>query len=347
MKSVVPHPFRALARLPLPALSSWLLCLAQPTSVQAAVTHLYFGLNELEFRMDFVDIGNPGNVADDTGAPNPVGAVPYTFLIGKYEVSEKMVTIANTLGNLNISLDSRYEDKPATSVSWNEAARFVNWLNTSTGHSPAYKFAAQPGEFGYSPNTGFELWSNADPGYNPDNPFRNANALYFLPSADEWYKAAYFDPEKTGGPGYWNYPNGKNSAPNVTSGSQSPNSAVYNQPVTQGPADIDAAGSPSPYGTIAQGGNVYEWNETAFDGVNDLSTESRVVRGGAYNSSANFLASNLRNLGGPTASAGNIGFRVAAMVMNPTPVPEPATFATVTGILAAGFAFWRRIKRPR
>ena len=347
MKSVVPHPFRTLARLPLPALSSWLLCLAHPTSAEAAVTHLYFGFNELEFRMDFVDIGHPGNLADETGAPNPVGAVPYTFLIGKYEVSEKTVTIANTLGNLNISLDSRYEDKPATGVSWNEAARFVNWLNTSTGHSPAYKFAVQPGELGYSPNTGFELWSNADPGYNADNPFRNSDALYFLPSVDEWYKAAFFDPNKTGGPGYWNYPNKKNSAPITTAGSQAVGTAVYNQPLAQGPADIDAAGGLGPFGTMGQGGNVFEWNETAWDGVNDLDTETRVVRGGAWNTGANYLASNLRNPAGPSASSGTIGFRVAGLVIEPTPVPEPATFATVTGIVAAGFAFWRRITRPR
>jgi len=29
---------------------------------------------------------------------------------------------------------------PITNVSWYEAAQFVNWLNTSTGHQAAYKF---------------------------------------------------------------------------------------------------------------------------------------------------------------------------------------------------------------
>ena len=30
------------------------------------------------FNMEFVTIGNPGNAADTTGAPNPAGAVGYT-----------------------------------------------------------------------------------------------------------------------------------------------------------------------------------------------------------------------------------------------------------------------------
>ena len=35
---------------------------------------------------------------------------------------------------------------------------------------------------------------------------RNPNADYFLPSDDEWYKAAYYDPTKNGTGGYWQYP---------------------------------------------------------------------------------------------------------------------------------------------
>ena len=38
-------------------------------------------------------------------------------------------------------------NKPAAGISWLEAAKFVNWLNKSTGHTPAYKFGAG-GAFG-------------------------------------------------------------------------------------------------------------------------------------------------------------------------------------------------------
>ena len=39
------------------------------------------------------------------------------------------------------------------------------------------------------------------------------------------------------------------------------------------PADVTIAGGLSPYGTIGQGGNVWEWEETDFDLVNGLSTQ--------------------------------------------------------------------------
>jgi formylglycine-generating enzyme required for sulfatase activity len=44
-----------------------------------------------------------------------------------------MVTKANAVGGLGITYTERSANNPATSVSWNEAARFVNWLNVSSG----------------------------------------------------------------------------------------------------------------------------------------------------------------------------------------------------------------------
>ena len=35
---------------------------------------------------------------------------------------------------------------------------------------------------------------------------RNAGALWFLPTENQWYKAAYYDPTKNGTGGYWQYP---------------------------------------------------------------------------------------------------------------------------------------------
>src|SRR5262249_35394012 len=103
-----------------------------------------FGSGSNTFNIDFVTIGNPGNAADTTGDPKPAGKVDYVYRIGTYEISEQMIDKANALGSLGITKDVRGADKPATSVSWNEAARFVNWLNTSTGSAAAYKFALQP-----------------------------------------------------------------------------------------------------------------------------------------------------------------------------------------------------------
>ncbi len=89
-----------------------------------------FGSGGNTFNMEFVTIGNAGNAADTTGAPNPAGAVGYEYGIGKFEVSEVMITKYNanfgTANNLVITKDTRGTAKPATSISWNEAARFVN-----------------------------------------------------------------------------------------------------------------------------------------------------------------------------------------------------------------------------
>jgi len=79
-----------------------------------------FGAGSNQFTMDFVTIGNPNNPADTTGTPNPVGSVPYTYNLGKYEVSREQIDKANTAGSLGITMSdmSSYGgngvNKPAT-----------------------------------------------------------------------------------------------------------------------------------------------------------------------------------------------------------------------------------------
>jgi formylglycine-generating enzyme len=275
-----------------------------PLATAHAATSFGSGLNT--FTMDFVTIGNPGNLPDDTG----YGSVGYTYQMGVNEVSERMINAYNSLsGGPTITKDSLGLDRPATSVSWNEAARFVNWLNTSSGSTAAYKF----------PTSGFNdpigLWTQGDAGYDSSNPFRNANALYYLPSENEWYKAAYYDPNKSGGAGYWNYATGSDSAPTAVGGGTTSGTAIY---MGQPPADITNAGGLSAYGTMAQNGNVFEWSESASTAPNDSAGESRVFRGGYYSSITNGLASSDRYSTSPTLENSAVGFRVAS-------VPEPST----------------------
>ena len=116
-----------------------------------------FGSGANSFEIEFVTIGQPGNPADTTGSPNPAGSVPYAYRIGKFEISEQMIDKANALGGLGISHDSRDPDKPATSVTWLEAAKFVNWLNSTKGSTPAYKFDSM---------SQFQLWEPGDAGYD-------------------------------------------------------------------------------------------------------------------------------------------------------------------------------------
>ena len=115
-----------------------------------------FGSGVNSFELDFVTIHAPGNIDDTTGWPRQVGGVDYLYRIAKYEVSREMIEKSNAEGGLNIHLSSGshflrdvWPDTAATGISWNEAARFVNWLNESQGSPHAYKFTHQPGDAGY------------------------------------------------------------------------------------------------------------------------------------------------------------------------------------------------------
>lgn len=307
-----------------------LLCILLISSATNRALADTFGSGANTFDIEFVAIGDPGNAADTTGNPTPAGSVPYAFRMGKFEISEQMIDKANDEGSLGITKDTRGPDKPATRVSWNEAARFVNWLNMSSGSSPAYKFAVQSGEVGYNANANIELWTISDAGYNPTNLYRNSLARYFLPSVNEWYKAAYYDP--TSGV-YYDYPTGSDTAPTAVASGAAAGTAVYNG--QSGPADITLAGGLSPYGTMGQGGNAYEWEETDSDLVNGptLSSSARGRRGGCWCESSSFLLAANRFVGSPAGGIDIIGFRVAS-------IPEPSTLLLLCfGSLAA---LWRR-----
>ena len=287
-----------------------------------------FGSGDNAFTMDFVTIGNPNNVADTTGSPNPVGSVAYTYNLGVYEVSRGQLEKANAAGSLGITMSdmSGYGGngllKPATGISWYEAAKYVNWLNTSSGGTAAYKFV----------DGTFQLWSSTDAGYNANNMFRNSLAKYVIASSNEWYKGAYGKAD-----GSWsNFPNGTDSAPTAVASGTDANTAVYGQSASTGPADINNAGGLSSYGTMGQGGNAFEWNETAFDGSNDTAGESRERRGADwYGFSTSLVASSRYSLD-PTIEYDINGFRVAS-------VPEPSSLS----LLAIGLGGWAMMRRRR
>ena len=262
-----------------------------------------FGTGANEFTMEFVTIGNPNNAADTTGSPNPAGSVAYTYNLGKYEVSRGQIDKANSAGSLGITYTSYSStvNKPGTGISWYEAATYVNWLNTSTGGTAAYKFVGGT----------FQLWSSTDAGYNASNMFRNSLAKYWLPSSNEWYKAAYGNLNGT-----WNnYATGSDSAPTSVASGTAANTAVYTP--QSGPADITSAGGLSPWGTMGQGGNAWEWNETAYDGTNNTAGENRELLGGYWGNVSTFLAASYRYDINPSSGNDGIGFRVAS-------VPEPS-----------------------
>jgi hypothetical protein len=279
-----------------------------------------FGSGANSFSIDFVTIGNPGNAPDAN--PNPAGAVPYEYRIGKYEISEQMIDKANAESALSgsplgITKDMRGSDKPATNVTWYEAAKFVNWLNTSTGSVPAYKFDA---------SGNFQLWAPIDPGYEVDNLYRNKQAMYFLPSLNEWHKAAYYDPVADV---YYDYPTGSDTVPDGIDFVADPifDAIFFEGGLNPEPNSINNVGRLSPFGTAGQGGNVAEWLETGFDRTNSTETEPRIRAGGSWVDISTLLAASNPSGAIPSNEQFYHGFRIASVI------PEPEAI----GLLSSGF----------
>lgn len=273
-----------------------------------------FGIGANQFTIDFVTI------SADTNPTAGYGTVTSDYRIGTYEVTNdqwnKFVAVHGAVnGTPSNAYDSSSSwtgtDIPVQNVSWYEAAQFVNWLNTSTGHTAAYNFTGTPGQSDYA----FAVWDTADAGYNAINPFRNRNAFYFLPTEDEWVKAAYWN-----GVALQTYATKDNSMP--IPGVETKYD-IYDGPFL----DLWDVGSGCEElnGTYDMMGNVREWMESPAVAGNYLSSATRTIRGGSLLCVVGAITSTHRSFAGPQSEASNDGFRVAS-------IPEPAT----SSILALG-----------
>ena len=147
-------------------------------------------------------------------------------------------------------------------------------------------------------------------------------ATYFIPTENEWYKAAYYDPQKGGAgvAGYWDYPMmsdqptvPSNDLPNPDGGNNAnfyQNQSGYSGYTLGSPYYTTVVGdfenSASAYGTFDQGGNLSEWNEPR-------STRRVGCVAGRSTTSAHLLAS-YRDFSDPASSSGALGFRVAGVL---------------------------------
>lgn len=286
-----------------------------------------FGSGTNAFTLAFELVGDAGNAADSGG----YGAVVYDFRISTHEVSEDVLQRAVNSGLAGVTAGAWTGEQPAAFVDWFEAAAFVNFLNTDRGFTPAYDLSWD-GE-----SWTMNLWSSGD-AWQPggENRFRHKDAYYFLPSENEWFKAAYYRAGGTNA-GYWNYPTQQDSAPSAVAAGILAGTAVYDG--QEQPASVLANGGLSAYGPRGMGGNVAEWTEAAWDGFNDAVGEDRTVRGGDWFGSLGQLASTSRDINAPLYESDFIGFRVAS-------IPEPSTVAL---LLLGGVAarLWRMRMRGR
>ena len=193
-------------------------------------------------------------------------------------------------GNYSYGAKDGWADRPVGYVTWVDAMRFANWLHNGQG-------LGDTGTGAYTLLGGTPVPSNFV--------VRNAEATVFLPSEDEWYKAAYYDP---GLQVYYDYPTGTDDEPTCEPPQGGDNSVNC---LSNVPRDTGAyVSSPSPHGTFDQGGNVEEWTEQGGS--------SRVVRGGHFRTGTLGLLASSFGRSGATTELDRLGFRVAT-------VPEPTT----------------------
>jgi formylglycine-generating enzyme len=267
--------------------------------------------------MDFVTIGNPGNAAD-TGGRIGSGAVSYNYRIGKYEVTnaqwDTFVGISGKpQGNGEGYIYGTYHTGaqiPTSCVSWYEALQFCNYLTSGDKSKGVYQFSgnnANAGDF-----LGIDRMA-AESAYG---------TIYFLPSEDEWYKAAYYKPD---GSGYSLYADGTNTDPIAGINSN------YNGAVGQ--SWNVGTGTQEQNGTFDMMGNLAEWTET-LHWWEETQTYGRCYRGGTYNHPIVELKSSWFSAVDGNPECINVGFRIAS------DIPEPSTLL----LLGLGAAIIRKFK---
>jgi formylglycine-generating enzyme required for sulfatase activity len=151
--------------------------------------------------------------------------------------------------------------------------------------------------------------------------YATANGLtYFLPTEDEWYKAAYYTGNSSD---YWSlYANGSDTAPTVTFSADG-TGWNYNHENTDLPWTVGSSAEEQ-NGTYDMMGNMWEWIETGTS-----------ARGGNFYTDEDTLASSYVMDRNPTDEFGTVSFRVVA-------VPEPATLSMLGIVSCIGFFIRRR-----
>ncbi len=291
--------------------------------------------------IEMVIVGNPGNAPDKRyntdRQPEGIGSVDRVYQIGKYEITAGQYTEflnavagddphelfngggnikrSGTSPNFNYSVAPDWADRPINVVTFWNAARFCNWLHNNQPIGPQGLGTTEEGAY-------HDIGDQVRFG-------RNADATFFIPTEDEWYKAAYHDSASGSAANYFEYPTRTNAAPGrdateTTNPGNNANYAERGSPFFQ-PYLRTLVGefelSVSPYGTYDQGGNVWEWTESV-----DYTESRRRIYGGGFVAGIEWTSASYRRSLGPSVGDAATGFRIAAAA----PVPEPTCIALVS-----------------
>ena len=308
-----------------------------------------------------LDLGYVGNAGNTVKAGNGFGTVGYDFQMAKTETtnaqyvsflnnsiagrngdfgvfstanagnSAYMIQRSGSAGNFVYSLKSPdAANKPVNFVSWFSAARFANWLS----NGGTIEAGTETGSYTLDGKTSGSLVA------------RNPGAIYYLPSADEWTKAAYYSADTSS---YFRFAsisatnsslNGTLPAAGNSSSDPSSFSATW-EATASGPTTVGFFDTvTSAYGMYDMVGNVNEMTDTS----SPTDASRYALFSGSY-ASAQAQIELFDSITPPQFVSGTTenaprGFRIAA-------VPEPSTIVMlgmggVVGLVGCGGWLRRR-----
>ncbi len=224
---------------------------------------------------------------------------------------------------------------PVGNIDWRMAAMYCNWLhNGKSSDLAAFESGAYDvSTFGYFGNI------------FTDQVTRSPGARYWIPSWDEWLKAAHYDPNKNGPGqgGWWKYSITSDTAPisgpppSLAPGSLGQANAGGWAFPNLSPGDVPLgayANVTSPWGLYDTAGGTSEWTEKVIQ-FTPQQQNDRLFEG-SYWYSGPVVVDRIDVFGGtfPTRSIFSAGFRIASSI----PSPSTAIMLLVSG----GVLFRRR-----
>lgn len=246
----------------------------------------------LDYGFNFVTIGDPANAPytgfDRDGHVTGHGSVGYEYRIARTEV-----TTAQYIEFLNGLIDAGVDPNlagapqfmgggfsfgtgrwgvapggemlPVAGVSWRDAAIFMNWLhNGKTNTIESFLSGA------------YDISTFNDTRPFTDQTTRSPGAKYWIPSLDEWMKAAHYDPHRNGPDqgGWWLFNNSSDTQPvpglpgvgETSAGLAVPANEAFSIPLESYPE------TQTPWGLLDTSGGGGEWTEEWLRGL----SESRI-----------------------------------------------------------------------
>jgi len=234
-------------------------------------------------------------------------------------------TTPHTPGGQRWTVPAGNEMLPVGNISWRMAAEYCNWLcnNKSADRSAFLSGAYDVSTFGYSGNA------------FTDQPAHTPGARYWIPTLDEWIKAAHYDPNRygPGQGGYWVYSITRDTAPvpgppPSMGGVGEANFGFDSGPVSPFSIPLGAYGAiTSPWGLFDTSGGTSEWTEAIH--VSFGQNLDRYYEGSHWTSSPGYVvADSIYSYGGdfPSLSTFDLGFRIASSL------PAPAASVVVCSL---------------